>query len=171
MPHTTTTSSPLDTRDVVRTMFTPSLMLKIVSSFPASTLHSSASDDSLPARHHEGGWPLPSRCAPRAFHDSRPSGCHGSRPSSYSTSWHWSCQLRSHPLIETFYQETACRADSPSFDSLRIMCHRKHDCSLVLLQVKADDTHSLQMTCLSRHKRPILALIRQVDAKVHIDTT
>ena len=168
LPHTTTTLSSIDTRDAVRTMFTPSLMLQIVSSFPASTLHLSASDDSLPARSSEDDWPLPSICAPRAFHDSRPSGFHGPRPSSYSTSWHWCCQLRNHPL---FYQETACKADSPPVDSLWIMCHIKHDCSLVLLQVGTDDTHSLQTTRWSRHKRPILALIRQVDAKVHIDTT
>ena len=110
VPHTTTTSSSIDARDVVRPMFTPSLLLKIVSFFPASTLYSSASDDSLPARHHEDGWPLPSRCAPKAFHDYRPSGCYGPRPSSYSTSRYCSCQLRSHTLIGMFYRETACRA-------------------------------------------------------------
>ena len=103
------------------------LLLKLVSFFLASTL---ASNDSLPPRHHEDGWPLISRCAPRAFHNYRPSGCYGPRPSSYSTSWHCCCQLRSHTLIGTFYRETACRAAR----HLSITCGSCTICTTVALR-------------------------------------
>ena len=53
--HTTTTSSSIDARDAVRTILTPSFQLKLVYSFPASTLYLSAPDDSLLERQHEDG--------------------------------------------------------------------------------------------------------------------
>ena len=70
------------------------------------------------------------------------------------------------------YQVDALLELFMTFVRVTAMNHGRHlTQSWLLLQVWTDDTHSLQTTRWSRHKRLILALIRQVDAKVQIDTT